>query len=273
MLDEAKKREKLANAFLAATMAASAAQSPKDFVKTGHIESPGVALMQRWGRVRGEAERNLDSGRVVSKNVKKKTFKEFVEEAYITEAQKHFSSRAELEKHHGGIPSGYYANNAGSSESPKWRLKPKSGGAKERQARAERISSLSSPSERAAADVKKTKLQRGGLEAHHITPTHYSAKLKASMSDAEWEARKKRDAASGIYHGHHPKNLMGTTTERTPESRRRRGIAHRAGGAHELEGKTKGLYSTAIPHKDVLAAAHRRKLRQEREAKKQETSK
>lgn len=265
MLDEARKRKKIANAVLGLTFAASAAQSPKDFVKTGNIEAPGTALMQRWGRVRGEAERNLDSGRVVARNKKLKTFKEFVEESYIQEArQQTFSSRAELEKHHGGIPSGYYPNNAGSTESPKWRLKPKSGGAKERQARAERITSLSSPEERAAADAKKRKLQRGGLEAHHITPTHYSAKLKASMTDAEWKARKAKDAASGIYHGHHPKNLMGATTENTPESRRRRGIAHRAGGAHELEGKTKDLYSTAISHKDLLSAAHRRKLKQER---------
>ena len=64
MLSEARKREKVANAFLAATMAASAAQSPKDFVRTGHIESPGTALMQMWAKKRGEAERNLDHGRV-----------------------------------------------------------------------------------------------------------------------------------------------------------------------------------------------------------------
>lgn len=361
MISEARKREKIANALLGLSFAASASQSPKDFVKTGHIESPGTALMQRWGKVRGEAERNLDSGRVshparnrkvknvseetlkkfkkwwnkgrdkrvpnenkaswkdlmrddikqitrtdkafksgakgvkgwrphkafspemiktgptpavrqaverpiraVKSLVKKKTLKEFLNEYYLIEGQQVFSSRAELEKHHGGIPSGYYANNAGSSESPKWRLKPKSGGAQERKARAERMTSLSSAKERAAADVKKTKLQRAGLEAHHITPTHYSAKLKSSMSDAEWEARKKKDAASGIYHGHHPKNLMGATTERTPESRRRRGISHRAGGAHELEGKTKELYSGSISHKDLLAAAHRRKLRKEK---------
>jgi hypothetical protein len=88
MLDEARKREKVANAFLAATMALSAAQSPKDFVKTGKIESPGVALMQRWGRVRGEAERNLDSGAVVPRNKKMKTFKKFVEEAYLIEGRR-----------------------------------------------------------------------------------------------------------------------------------------------------------------------------------------
>lgn len=88
MLDEARKREKIANAFLAATLAASAAQSPKDFVRTGHIESPGTALMQMWGKKRGEAERNLDSGRVVARNVKKKTFKEFVEESYLIEGRR-----------------------------------------------------------------------------------------------------------------------------------------------------------------------------------------
>jgi len=88
MISEAKKREKAANAFLAATMALSASQSPKDFVRTGNIESPGVVLMQKWGRVRGEAERNLDSGVVVPRNKKMKTFKEFLEEAYLYEMRK-----------------------------------------------------------------------------------------------------------------------------------------------------------------------------------------
>jgi hypothetical protein len=90
MISEASKREKIANAFLATTMALSAAQSPKDFVRTGNIESPGVALMQRWGKVRGEAERNLDNGRVShpARNKKMKTFKEFVEEAYLYEMRK-----------------------------------------------------------------------------------------------------------------------------------------------------------------------------------------
>ena len=90
MLDEARKREKVANAFLAATLAASAAQSPRDFVRTGHIEAPGTALMQIFGRKRGEAERNLDSARVSepARNRKKKTFKEFVEEAYLIEGRR-----------------------------------------------------------------------------------------------------------------------------------------------------------------------------------------
>ena len=86
MISEASRREKIANAVLGATFALSAAQSPKDFVRTGNIESPGTALMQTWGRKRGEAERNLNSARVSdpARNRKKmKTFREFLEEAVL----------------------------------------------------------------------------------------------------------------------------------------------------------------------------------------------
>ena len=91
MISEASRREKIANAVLGATFALSAAQSPKDFVRTGNIESPGTALMQTWGRKRGEAERNLNSARVSdpARNRKKmKTFREFVGEAYLSEMRK-----------------------------------------------------------------------------------------------------------------------------------------------------------------------------------------
>jgi len=91
MISEASTREKFANALLGLAFATSAAQSPKDFVKTGKIESPGFGLMQRWGRVRGEAERNLDNGRVShpARNRKKmKTLKEFLGEAYLYEMRK-----------------------------------------------------------------------------------------------------------------------------------------------------------------------------------------
>jgi hypothetical protein len=90
MISEANKREKIANAVLGATFALSAAQSPQDFVRTGKIESPGAALMQTWGKKRGEAERNLDSGRVShpARNKKMKTFREFLEEAYLSEMRK-----------------------------------------------------------------------------------------------------------------------------------------------------------------------------------------
>ena len=94
MISEASRREKIANAVLGATFALSAAQSPKDFVRTGNIESPGTALMQTWGRKRGEAERNLNSARVSdpARNRKKmKTLKEFLEEAFlISEMRKEY---------------------------------------------------------------------------------------------------------------------------------------------------------------------------------------
>jgi hypothetical protein len=193
-----------------------------------------------------------------------KTFREFLEEAYLIErGQPTFSSREELEKHYGGVPKGKTANNAASAGEGKWRLVDTENRREQERRRKERITSLSSPEERKKANAKKRKLNRAGLDSHHSTPTHYSAKLKASMTDAEWEARVKRDAEEGIYHGHHEKNLMGTVTDRTPPSRSRRGIRHHEGGAHELEGKTKDI--AHVGHKGLLAAAHRRRLRKERE--------
>ena len=220
--------------------------------------------MQMFGKKRGEAERNLDHGRVVARNVKKKTFKEFVEESYLIEArQPTFSSREELEKHYGGVPAGMVANNAARGDNPKWRLVKSENRKEQAKRRAETIKSLNTPEERAAANKKKQLLNRAGLEHHHITPLHYSSKLKRSMSDAEWEQRKIRDAAQGIYHGHHPKNIMGAVTDKTPESKSRRGIRHRKGGAHELEGKTKDIEH--VGHKGLLSAAHRQRLRKEKE--------
>ena len=91
MISEASRRETIANAVLGAAFALSAAQSPKDFVRTGHIESSGTVLMQKWGRKRREAERNLNSARVSdpARNRKKmKTLKEFLGEAYLSEMRK-----------------------------------------------------------------------------------------------------------------------------------------------------------------------------------------
>ena len=272
MLSEGRKRDAAANAVLGLAFAANAAQSPKDFVRSGHIESPGVVQMQRtFGNPR-KKPKDLDKEPVTRRGTKLKegkTFKQFLEEASLQEAQRHFSSRTELEKHHGGIPSGYYANNAGSTESPKWRLKPKSGGVKERAARAERIATLSSPEEREKGGRKVKTIQRKGYEAHHITPTHHSAKLKGSMSDVEWKKRVERDKKIGVYHGHQPRNLMAAKGPKTPADKP--GIKHRKGGAHEVENKVKDIVSgpgsreSAISHRDLLAAAVRK---QRREAKK-----
>jgi hypothetical protein len=114
------------------------------------------------------------------------------------------------------------------------------------------------------AQKKAKKIRGAGMETHHITPLNYSRKLMSQMTADEWNERVRRDAESGIYHGHHHKNLMGTVTDKTPEERSRRGIRHRTGGAHELERKTMDLHSTAIPHKDLIAADHRMRIRNQR---------
>jgi len=65
---------------------------------------------------------------------------------------------------------------------------------------------------------------------------------------------KAEDAKDGIYHGHHPKNIMHTKGPNTPTDKP--GVHHRAGGAHEVEGKVKDIVSgSRITHRDLLAAA------------------
>jgi hypothetical protein len=89
MLSEGRKRDAAANAVLALSFAANAAQSPQSLVRSGHDAAPSLPLMGELMRKRKEANRNLDSARVSepARNRKKKTFKEFVEESYLIEAK------------------------------------------------------------------------------------------------------------------------------------------------------------------------------------------
>lgn len=62
---EARKRDKAEAAFFATALALTAAQSPKEFVRLGHIQSPGVAYMDNMMRKRGKATvSGLDNPRV-----------------------------------------------------------------------------------------------------------------------------------------------------------------------------------------------------------------
>jgi hypothetical protein len=197
-----------------------------------------------------------------------KTFREFVEEAYLIErGEPTFSSRAELEKHYGGVPAGMVPNNSTRADNPKWRLVKATNRKAQAQRREERKRDLTSSEDVKRGNKKEAKLKSVGLETHHITPLHYSAKLKASMSPEQWTERVRSDAEQGIHHGHHHKNLMGTVGPKTPAERRiRTAIQHRAGGAHEVEGKTKDI--AHVGHKGLISAAQRRKLKREREANK-----
>jgi hypothetical protein len=116
MINEARKRDHLANAVLALSFAANAAQSPKELVRSGNIEGPGIQVMSRMMKKRAEAERNLDSPRVSepARNRKKKTFEEFVTEAYLIEIHKTKEDAADYYKDNppvGGDP--YYIRNKG----------------------------------------------------------------------------------------------------------------------------------------------------------------
>ena len=189
-----------------------------------------------------------------------KTFKEFVEEAYLIETTREEAEKKRLAKDN---PSDWVLNNVGSTENPKWGLKSKSARSAQAKRRADAIKSLNTDNEREAADRKSQRAVRKGYEAHHITPLHHSAKLKASMTDAEWEERKKRDAADGIYHGHHPKNIMHAKGPNAPADKP--GVQHRAGGAHEVEGKVKDIVSgSKISYRDLLAAAVKKQRQAER---------
>ncbi len=214
MLDEGRKREKVANAFLAATMAASAAQSPKDFVRTGHVEAPGTALMQMWAKKRGEAERNLDSGRVShpARNRKRKTFKEFVEEAIIISEGRHFSSRDELIKHHGGkLPDGTFIKNRGTRENPKYGIASVQAREKHKQDREERTKKATgqlTPREKAKVESKHRLSAKRRGEVHHATEIETSGKEMKDMSPGDVLRYKKEQAKDKRYHGNDPKNLV-----------------------------------------------------------------
>ncbi len=214
MLDEARKREMAANALLGLAFAASAAQSPKDLVKTGSVEAPGTALMQRWAKKRGEAERNLDQTRVsqAARNRKKKTFKEFVEEATIISEGKHFSSKDDLLKHHGGKrPQGTFIKNRGTKESPKYGLASIQSREKHKQDREERTKKATgqlTPREKAKVEYKhKLSAKRRG-EVHHATEIETSGKEMKDMSPGDVLRYKKKQAKEKRYHGNDPKNLV-----------------------------------------------------------------
>jgi hypothetical protein len=254
-----------------ATNTPTAIDSAKSKGKKNRSGEEGAEQRGRIYKKLGMGERNPKTGVQMAKlndSFGKKTFGEFIYECYVVmEAKKYTRTRsredAEKIRQSKPNPKDYRLNNAQTTDMPFWRLVLKAKRDNQSTRRKERINSVSSPEHMASGKAKEEKLKKAGLDAHHITPIHYSAKLKKSMTDDEWKKRVERDAADGIYHGHHPKNLMGTVNKNTPEERRRRGIHHRKAGAHELEAKTKDL--SHVGHKGLLSMAHKRRLRKEKE--------
>ena len=64
VINEARKRDHIANAILGLSFATNVLQSPSAFISSGGDEGSGMQLMSRMMKRRAEADRNLDSGRV-----------------------------------------------------------------------------------------------------------------------------------------------------------------------------------------------------------------
>ena len=126
MLSEGRKRDAAANAVLGLAFAANAAQSPKDLIRSGHIESPGAVQMQRTIGDPRKKPKDLNKEPVTRRGTKLKegkTFKQFLEEAVIITEGRDFSTKEDLMKHHGGkLPDGTFIKNRGTKENPKYGL-------------------------------------------------------------------------------------------------------------------------------------------------------
>jgi len=216
MLSEGRKRDAAANAVLGLAFATNAAQSPKDLIRSGHIEGPGIQLMSRMMSKRKEANRNLDSARVSdpSRNRKKKTFKEFVEEAYLIEGRR-FVTKDEAQAKFDKLPPEEREKrdlrNSGANQGG-WGTKLKDSLKKQRKRRSQRLNPLTK-------DELETQAKR--------TLRKNPSELAAIALDREEDARKKQREAktklkkkTGIKHVEdHIQPLQ--QDKRRPENRQR----------------------------------------------------
>jgi len=223
MLDEERKRNAAANAVLGAAFVLGSTESPLDFVKSpGSDAVKNTIQMSRTIGNRRRKPKDLDLQRV-SHSARNKTFREFVEEAYIIEAkgQPTFSSREDLERHYGGIPKGMVANNSTSAENPKWRLDPaekRKEQARRREERRKAVTGTQTPEEQGRTAKKRALAKKRGKELHHQTEIETSAREFKGLSPEQIEAKKKADAKKGKYHGDDRRNLTlanpsGTSTD------------------------------------------------------------
>lgn len=143
---------------------------------------------------------------------KKKTFREFLEEVHLIEGQRHFSSRAELEKHHGGkLPDGTFIKNRGTKEAPKYGLASVQSRENEKERREKRIKQATgqlTPREKAKVERKRKLTRERGAELHHATEIETSGKEMKDMSPGDVLRYKKEQAKEKKYHGNDPRNLV-----------------------------------------------------------------
>jgi hypothetical protein len=225
-----------------------------------------------WGKKRGEAERNLDHGRVVARNVKKKTFKEFVEELYLEEARRDTGLRG-LKHGLGDSKSDAISKglrffkgsdgrtreirNYGSQSKPGGRVVDYENETIRRTKRKTRLHDVTPPEhqDHKVYAKKASHASKLGMDVHHMTPVAKSTKLKASMSPKQWAQRLKDDEKQGIYHGNHPRNLALTKRQGGSGS----GVSHH-GTIHTKRRQNLTWQELSKKIKKVRQTARKRKL-------------
>ena len=193
-----------------------------------------------------------------------KTFQEFITEA----RQQTFSSRADLERHYGGVPKGMVANNAASKENPSWRLVSAANRKAQAKRRKERLSTVTganlTDAQKNQAQKKEKLAAERGKELHHVTPTEESDKIRRSMTLSQWQQRLKSDEKQGIYHGNHPRNLSLANPTHEPISNP--GLHHSDYHAFERRNRRKlADISNAISTKDAYRILNNKRKRQRKE--------
>jgi len=196
MINEARKRDHLANAVLALSFAANAAQSKEHLVQSGKIESTGMAAMSRTMETRRKANKNLDSPRVSepARNRKKKTFEEFV-----AEVRKYTKTRskeeAETIRKSKEDPSLYRLKNRQTVETPLWGLELKS---KRQEQQQRRSASLRPISYQEILSAVKRDLSIPNSEVRSVAKKAHSA--ERSRKATQTRTRNRLTQTTGIEH-------------------------------------------------------------------------
>ena len=196
MINEARIRDHLANAVLALSFAANAAQSKEHLVQSGKIESTGMAAMSRTMETRRKANKNLDSPRVSepARNRKKKTFEEFV-----TEVRKYTKTRskeeAETIRKSKEDPSLYRLKNRQTVETPLWGLELKS---KRQEQQQRRSASLRPITYQEILSAVKRDLSIPNSEVRSVAKKAHSA--ERSRKATQTRTRNRLTQTTGIEH-------------------------------------------------------------------------
>jgi len=196
MINEARKRDHLANAVLALSFAANAAQSKEHLVQSGKIESTGMAAMSRTMETRRKANKNLDSPRVSepARNRKKKTFEEFV-----AEVRKYTKTRskeeAETIRKSKEDPSLYRLKNRQTVETPLWGLELKS---KRQEQQQRRSASLRPITYQEILSAVKRDLSIPNSEVRSVAKKAHSA--ERSRKATQTRTRNRLTQTTGIEH-------------------------------------------------------------------------